>query len=204
MKKENQLLTRIMSVIAGKPAVEATAAEVVEQVVEAVAEAPVEAVAEKVIETLTLHVDTTEMQAVVADLQAQVDAIKADLGAQLETAVASLAEMSGKYEVAQAALAAIEAEKAALVADQVAAKLASRREQIEAAIGTEKAAGLMAATEGLEDVQFNAVISALAGSVNAEASTSLFTEVGVTAEADASKIVEESAEMRILRQQYGK
>lgn len=204
MKQENQLLSRIMRAVTGKPVVEASApAEVieavVEQVVEAVAEAtdaPVEAVAEQVVEavaeTLELTIDASSIQTELAAVQETLTGL-----------VSALAEMTTKYEGAHAALTALTAEKEAMLAVQAAAKLAARQEQIVAAIGTEKAAGLMAATEGLEDAQFKAVISALAGSVDAEANTSLFTEVGVTAEADASKLVEESAEMRILKQQYG-
>jgi hypothetical protein len=207
MKKENQLLSRLVKMVTGEPAKpQATAPEVVVEVIADAVEAPVEAVAavaEKVIETLELRVDTTEMQAVIADLQAQVDAVKAEFGVKLDASVAALAEMTGKFEGAQAALVALAAEKEAMVAAAAATKLNARKAKIEAAIGTEKAAGLMAATEGLEDAQFDAVISALVGSVNAEANTSLFKEVGVTAEADATKIVTESAEMRILKQQFG-
>lgn len=200
MKKENQLLSRLMSAVGMSKPEAAAPAEVIEQVIEAVADvvdAPVEAVADAAATTLELRIDTTEMQAVIADLQAQVDAVKADLGVQLESATSALAEMTGKYEAAVAQLAAIAADKAA-------AKLAARKAAVEAAIGTEKADALLLATQGLEDAAFDNVVSALVGSVDAEAKTDLFQEVGVTAEADASKIVAESAEMRILKQQYGK
>lgn len=200
MKKENQLLSRLMSAVGMSKPEAAAPAEVIEQVIEAVAdvvEAPVEAVVEQAVETLTVKLDTTELQTVIADLQAQVDAVKADLGVQLESATSALAEMTGKYEAAVAQLAAIAADKAA-------AKLAARKAAVEAAIGTEKADALLLATQGLEDAAFDNVVSALVGSVDAEAKTGLFQEVGVTAEADASKIVAESAEMRILKQQYGK
>lgn len=204
MKIENQLLARLAKAVGITPQASAPA-EVIEQVVEAVADAvdaPIEAVVEQAVATLKIDVDSTEMQAVIADLQGQVDAIKAELGVQLETAQTALAEMAGKYEAAQAQLAAIAAEKAELVANAAAAKLAARKEKIVAAIGTEKADALMEATDALDDAQFNAVVSAMAGSVEAEAKTDLFKEVGVTAEADASKVNEESAEMKILKQKY--
>jgi hypothetical protein len=202
MKVENQLLSRLLKAVTGKEqAVQAAAPEVVEEVIEAVAdavEAPVEAVAAvaEQVADLVLTVDASAVQAELTALQTKFEGIVA-------TAEAALAEMTAKYEGAQAALTALAAEKEAMLAAHAAAKLAARMSKIEAAIGTEKAAGLMAATEGLEDAAFEAVVSALVGSVNAEANTSLFKEVGVTAEADATKIVTESAEMRILKQKYG-
>lgn len=192
MKIENQLLARLAKAVGIAPT---ATAEVVEQVAEAVAAAPAEAVAEQVIETLSIAIDTSA-------LQLELDAIKAEFGVQLDAANAALAELTGKYEVATAQLAAIAAEKAELVANAAAAKLAARKEKIVAAIGTEKSDALMTATEGLDDAQFNAVVSAMAGSVEAEAKTDLFKEVGVTADADASKVTEESAEMQILKKKY--
>lgn len=206
MKTENQLLARIVRAVTGKPVVEAEApeavveavapAEVVEAVVEAVEAAAtvagVEAVAEQVVETLTLAVDASAIQAELASVQEQLTGL-----------VSALTEMTAKYEGAHAALTALTAEKELLLAAQAAAKMTARMGKIEAAIGTEKAAGLMAATEGLEDAAFEAVVSALAGSVDAEAKTGMFQEVGATGQPDAAKIVEESAEMKILKQKYG-
>lgn len=154
-----------------------------------------EAATEVATETLTVTVDTTT-------LQAELDAIKAEFGTQLEQATAALAEMTSKFEAAQAALAAVEAEKAEMLAKAAEAKLTARKEKVVAAIGTDKADALMAATVDMDDAQFTTVVSALAGSVEAEAKTDLFVEQGVAAEADAAKVVEESPEMKIIRAKY--
>lgn len=119
----------------------------------------------------------------------------ADLSAQLASATeamsaieAKFAEMSAKYEVAQAALAVIEADKASLVAEAAAKRLASRTEAITMAVGTAKAASLLAATSSLDDTQFNAIVSAMATSFDAEAKSPLFQEKGVAATADAPEV----------------
>lgn len=192
MKKENQLLSRIVKMVTGDKTPEAVV-EATEQVTEAV---------EQAVETLTVKIDASEVQAEIEKLQAQVDAVTAEFGAKLEEAAAALAEMTAKFEAAQAELATLAAEKAEMVANARAVKLAARKEKVVAAIGTEKADGLMLATEGLDDAAFEAVVSALAGSVDAEAKTELFSEVGVAAEADAAKVVEESEEMKLLKQKY--
>lgn len=154
-----------------------------------------ELVVEAVTEELVANTDF-------ALLQAEFDLFKQSAADAASQAAAQVAELVSKLDEANAALAAIAAEKAAMAAEAEAKRLAARKEKVEAAIGTEKAAGLLLATEGLDDAAFNAVVSALAGSVEAEAETELFKEVGVTAEADAAKVVTESAEMKILKQKY--
>jgi hypothetical protein len=141
-----------------------------------------------------------EFDTVVSDLQAQLK----EATTSLDAATVALAELNSKYEAATAALAAIEAEKAEMIAQAAAAKAASRKEKVVAAIGTEKADSLLLATEGLDDAAFEAVVSALVGSVEVEAKSNLFKEVGVAAQADATKVNEESAEMKILLAKYGK
>lgn len=185
MKKENQLLSRIVKLVTGKEDT-TTKADVIDETL-------------KTDQELVIEVASEELDV----LKAQVEALTADLGEKLEAANGALAEMTAKFEEAQAQLSAIAAEKAQMVTDALAAKLAARKEKVVAAIGTEKADGLMLATEGLDDTAFEAVVSALAGSVAAEAASPLFKEVGVTAEADAAKVVEESAEMKLLKKQYG-
>lgn len=175
-----------------------------EEVVQA--DAPVETV-EAVVEAVVEVAEATEVAAVV---EAVAEEVAPSLDAELALAkdsiaslIAEVAELKALVEAADAALAAVNAEKAALVADAEAKRLAARKEKIVAAIGTEKADALMTATGSLDDTAFEAVVSALNGSIAAEASSDLFKEVGVAAEADASK-VEESAEMRLLKQKYGK
>jgi hypothetical protein len=194
MKKQNQLLSRIGAALGLKAEdVQEGAGSVVEQIVE-----QVEVVAQAPVETLTvaLEVDAEPVKAALAQLTAQFEELSN-----------KFAELSGKYEEATVALAAVEADKAAMVAAAIAAKAQARKERVEAAIGTEKSAGLLAATDGLDDAAFEAVVSALAGSVDAEAKTAMFSEVGVAAEVNAAKVIEESGEskeMKILKAKYGK
>lgn len=130
------------------------------------------------------------------------DTALAALTGDLATAVASLAEMTINFEAAQTALNALTAEKAEMAVKAQAAKFTARKEKVVMAIGTEKADGLMLATQELDDAAFGAVVSALAGSVEVEAKTGLFQEVGVSASADTTKIVAESPEMKILKQKF--
>ena len=128
-----------------------------------------------------------------------------DVAASLAVAVEALASMTANYEAAQAALNAITAEKAEMVVKAAAAKFAARKEKVELAVGKSgKSDALLAATNALDDGAFEAVVSALAGSVDAEAKTSLFTEVGATASADLTKIVEESSVMKLINEMNSK
>lgn len=154
--------------------------------------------------TITVKVDAE-------DFKAELEQLKAEFATQLEGAKAEAADALAQA-VAQAeqliaakdeTIAKLVAEKEQMIADDLATKMAARKEKIVASIGTEKADALMKATEGLDDTAFEAVVSAMAGSVEAEASTALFREVGVDAVADATKVVaEESTTMKILKAQY--
>lgn len=134
----------------------------------------------------------------------------AELTALLATATQALADSQSKYvelatELAtlQAAFKSAEGAQAALVADAKAKVLAARKEKIVAAVGTGKADALLTATESLEDAAFNAVVSAMAGSVDAEANTNLFKEVGVDAQADATQVTEADNETaKLLAAKY--
>lgn len=163
-------------------------------------EKPVEAAAEPTQE-LTLVVDTSAVQAELDGLRAEFESFKETAEQMVAVAEAQVAELKAALDAANAALAAAEVEKIDAEAAAEAQRLAARKEKVEAAIGTEKAAGLLAATENLDDAAFEAVVSALAGSIEAEAKTSLFKETGVAAEADAAQ-VEESETMRILKAKY--
>lgn len=147
-------------------------------------------------------VDTSAVQTEFSQMRTEMDAGIATLSSDLATAVDQLEKMTAAFNVAQSALNALTAEKAELAVTAAAAKFTARKEKVVLAIGTEKADGLMLATQGLDDVAFEAVVTALAGSVDVEASTELFTEVGVAASADTTKIVAESAEMRIIKNKY--
>ena len=116
----------------------------------------------------------------------QVATLVAQLASANETLVASqsqFAELTAKFEAAQTQLADIAAAKAALEVEAKQAKLTARKEKVEASIGTANAAAVLAATEGLEDAQFEAIVGAMAKSFETEASSNMFTETGVAAEA---------------------
>jgi len=185
MIKENQLLNRIIKAVTGKES------------------APtVEAVAPEATPTPDLTTDASDVQTELSVMRAEFDAALATLTAEYDGAKAALDGMTANYEAAQAAVNALTAEKAEMAVKAETAKFAARKEKVVLAIGTAKADGLMLATQGLDDAAFEAVVSALAGSVDAEASTNLFTEVGVAAAADTTKIVNESPEMSIIKQKY--
>ncbi|MDE3023520.1 MAG: hypothetical protein KGI54_17000, partial [Pseudomonadota bacterium] len=153
------------------------------------------------------------------DKQAATPAVDSELAAQLKQAQESLAsqqadfqamqelmeELSTKLQKAEAALQDNQAAKEALIAEAKAKTLAARKEKVMAAIGeNEKADKLLVATEGMDDEAFTAVVSALAGSVEKEAQSEMFKEVGVAAQADAAKVVEKSAVMKALQEKYSK
>jgi hypothetical protein len=181
MIKDNQLFNRILKAVTGTPD-----APVVEATV--------------VVDTPALVVD--EVAPDLSLMGTEQDERLFAVTSELAVAVAALTDMTVNFEAAQAALNALTAEKAERAAKAEAAKFVARKEKVVSAIGTAKADGLMLATQGLDDAAFDAVVSALAGSVDVEASTGLFKEVGVSATADTTKIVDESPEMKILKQKY--
>ena len=118
----------------------------------------------------------------------------ADLVAQLATQAsafeelqAKFAELTEKYSEAQAALESLESVKEDLVAKAAEAKVAARKEKLEAAVGTEKATTLLSTLEVLDDAAFDSVVSSMTVNLDAEKSTPAFTESGVTAEAAETK-----------------
>ena len=133
---------------------------------------------EKPAQASTPAVDTN----MAAELKQAQDALTSQ-AADMQALTELVQELSTKFEQAQAALNASEAAKAALVAEAATKRLATRKEAIVAAVGTDKAETLMAATETLDDAQFNAVVGAMAASFEAEAKSKMFTEAGVSAEA---------------------
>lgn len=156
--------------------------------------------------------DAVASDAAVAELQSQFEAFKlesesqiTELSTALATAVKAVEAADARVAELQALVDAAEAEKAEAAVKAAEAKTAARKEKIVAAVGTVRAEAVAAATEGLADAAFDAVLSAMTLSVEAEATSPLFTEAGVTAEADAATVanaVVESAEMKILRTKY--
>lgn len=117
--------------------------------------------------------------------------------------VAMIAELTSKYEAAQAALSEIEQSKENLIAEQLAAKLQSRKEKVESLIGTVKAPALLSATEALDDTSFAAVLQAVTASVDQESKSELFREVGASGSVDGEQ-VQESGVASLIKSKYNK
>ena len=109
-----------------------------------------------------------------------------DSVASLTAAQATIAELSAKFESVQAQLTAANAEKQAIADKAKSAKSAARKEKIVASVGEAKSVALMAATEGLEDAQFEAVVAALSTNLEAESNTAAFKEIGIEADVDTA------------------
>ena len=121
----------------------------------------------------------------------------AELTASLEQANATLAtkeklfaEMSTKFEQATSALNASEAAQATL-AEQIAAKAtAERTSKLSAVIGAVKAPAMTASLSALDDAAFDLVVSSMSANLSAEEKSSMFTEKGVSADAEVAPTVE--------------
>lgn len=156
---------------------------------------PETATAEKLEEDLTM--DNTTNEALAAALAQDVAGLQAtvtNLTSQLTESQSKIAELNAL--VTAAADFQVAQEKAALDT-----KLAARFKEIEATVGTEKASALMAATTSLDDSAFSAVVNAMKVAGTTEANTSLFSEQGVDAEVDPTKLAANGVE-DILRAKY--
>lgn len=121
-------------------------------------------------------------------LAEQLNASQVSLTAQVEAFAAlnkQYEELTASYTELQAQLKEVETFKEKLVADAAKAKMDARQSKIVASVGTEKAPALLAATQGLDDAAFEAIVGAIGTSMETEASSPLFTETGVEAEAEA-------------------
>lgn len=117
----------------------------------------------------------------------------AELSASLLAATESLAkneeafkQLNMKFEKAQAALDATEKAQEELVAKTAAAKAATRKEKVEAAVGTAKSPALLAATASLDDESFSAIVASLSTNLESESKSLMFTEKGVSSDAKST------------------
>ena len=141
----------------------------------------------------------------VADTVAKTDpADMATLLASFEAMTSQLAESQSKVAELTTALSMFAEQKAAAEALAAAAKLAARKEKVVMAVGTVKADALMAAMTEMSDGTFDAVLSAMATTVKAEANSPMFKEVGVEGSADPAKLEAEASNgtMQYLKSQY--
>jgi hypothetical protein len=130
-----------------------------------------------------------ESEEIVAQESNRTEDLSAEYQKIVEQLESKLADISAKYEQAVQDLAKAEAAKVKLETEAKLKKTAARQERVFAVIGeNEKATKLLSATEEMEDAQFEAIVSALAGSVEKEANSNMFKEVGVSSEATPTEI----------------
>lgn len=135
------------------------------------------------------------------ELSTELTAKLAQADAALAEHAQAFAELAAKFEAASAELNTIKEAKLAVEAEALQAKLAARKEKIVAAVGTDKAEALLTATEGVDDVAFNAIVSAFDAKLVQESQSAMFTEIGAAGEVDVAK-AEESPEMKALKAKY--
>jgi hypothetical protein len=145
------------------------------------------------------EVEATANEAV-TKLQADFDAFKAEAEtnlakseAALTQAIATIKEADAKVAELTAKLEAMQAEKVAAAKEAEEKRLAARLEKIKAAVGSEKAESLMAATSDLTDDKFEAVVGAMTGAIDAESNSSMFTEQGATGNAAPPQVTDAAA-----------
>ena len=115
---------------------------------------------------------------------------------QLNTALSQLAEANAKLqEIADA--------EAKVEADAKKVKLDARLQSIVDIVGTVKAEQIVGATESLDDEAFKAVADAMQVSMDKEADSAKFKDVGVAAESPTAPVVEESLEKKKIKEKYG-
>lgn len=119
--------------------------------------------------------------ATIAELTASLTQANATL-AEKETA---FAEMSAKLEQITAALAASDAAQAELKAQAEAKVQSERTAKLAAVIGSVKAPEMTVSLKGLDDAAFDLVVSSMSANLSEEAKSAMFTEAGVSADAEA-------------------
>lgn len=155
-------------------------------------------------------IDTPVDMAELADVKSQLTQLQEALAGK-DTELSDLAAKLATFEAEKAALEAalataiehsqkLESDVKEAAEKQLAAKLEARKAKLEATLGSEKVNAVFEATKELEDAAFNAVVTAMATSVEVEAQSELFKEAGVAGDAEPAK--EMTAEERILRAKY--
>jgi rRNA-processing protein FCF1 len=113
-------------------------------------------------------------EAVVAELSA----LKASFAEQ----AAEMVSIKDALEKANAALAVVAEEKAAIEAAALQAKTDARRTKLQEIVGDVKAEELVTAFEGLDDKVFEAMANTLSANMDQESQSAMFNEKGVDAE----------------------
>jgi hypothetical protein len=176
-------------------------ADAAQVVVDAVAEVtqPIDAQASNLeTEKVDMATEVTNDGAALADVQAAAQAASegfaatvASLTASLEAAQAKIAELTAQVEAAVEFKAA--QEKAAAEA-----KVAARVAKLTEAVGEVQAAALNAATAALDDVAFEAVVTAVSAKATTEQASPAFKELGANGTTDATKLVADAQGSRVM------
>ncbi len=118
------------------------------------------------------------------ETQAELTTQLASVNEALTTMQASFAELTAKYETAQAALNASEA-ATKLMAEQAATKrLETRTKAITEAVGTTKLEDTLELTNEMSDEKFTKFVNMMSTNLDDESKSKMFTEVGVAAESE--------------------
>ena len=142
--------------------------------------------------------ELAEVQEQLAQLQSQFEGVQANLSDAVNTITTLSADKALATAIEHSQK--LEADVKEAAEKQLAAKLEARKAKLEATLGSEKVNAVFEATKELEDAAFNAVVTAMATSVEVEAQSELFKEAGVAGDAEPAK--EMTAEERILRAKY--
>ena len=150
-----------------------------------------------------LQIDMAEQLSQAVAKMTDLEGIVATLNAAIAEKDASLQELAGKLaeysEIANEAKAKAEA----LRVEAEAKALEAKKEKLASVIGSENPGfdATFSAISGLDDAAFSVIVEGFAASFAKEAQGPMFKEIGVSGEADTSK-VEDNATMKILKQTY--
>lgn len=130
------------------------------------------------------EMSTTQM----ADFQATIAQLTASLSEANETITsltASLKDVTEANSQMKSALEVAETAKQESAAQAKAAVMAARKEKLEAILGTDGAAPVLASLENADDTTFNTMYAAFTANRDVEANSKMFKEEGVTGESKA-------------------
>lgn len=130
-----------------------------------------------------LKMTTQEKQPAAAGIKtADMEALLATANSNFSVLQSQFSEMKAALEQATTQLSSLEGEKEAILLKAKEAVKASRKEKMEALLGTIPAAPVLAALEGSDDSAFDAMLQAFGAQSKQESQSALFTEQGAAAE----------------------
>ena len=147
-----------------------------------------------------VSLEAQELQTQLASLKTEFENVKQELTSQIASLAAEKDNLEAALATALEAVASLEAAAKESAEKQLNDKLTARKAKLENVIGTAKVDAAFEAVKGLEDAAFDAVVAAMATSLNTEAKSELFQETGVAEEVEPSKVM--STEEKILRDKY--